>query len=37
MNEIYILKLIRLINRGIITINNIVDIEYKTEIQMRLG
>lgn len=37
MNEVYIEKIIRLITRGVITINDIKDEAYKTEVQNRLS
>ncbi len=37
MNELYIEKLLRLIERGVITAIDIKDLEYRTEIEKRLG
>lgn len=37
INERYVEKLIRLINAGLITIEDIIDPEYKTEVQNRLN
>lgn len=37
MNELYIQKLIRLIDKNLININDIKDTGYKTEIQNRLA
>jgi len=37
MNELYISKLLRLISIGIITIENIIDENYRTEVEKRLS
>lgn len=37
MSELYIQKLIRLINAEIITTNDIIDPAYKTEVENRLS
>jgi hypothetical protein len=37
MNELYVQKLIKLINVGIITVDYIKDFSYKEEIQTRLA
>jgi len=37
MNEIYVQKLIKLINSGVITVDDIKDITYKEEVQVRLA
>jgi len=37
MNELYIQKLLRLIKNGVIAVEDIVDITYKTEIQNRFN
>ena len=37
MNEIYIQKLINLINAGMITLENIKDPVYKAEVQTRIS
>lgn len=37
LNELYIEKLLRLINKGIITVEDIKDINYKTEVESRLN
>lgn len=37
MSELYIQKLVKLIKAGLITIDDIVDLEYKTEVQNRLS
>lgn len=36
INELYIQKLLRLIKKGIITVDDIVSLEYKIEIEIRL-
>lgn len=36
MNELYVQKLINLINIGLITVDSIKDINYKKEVQKRL-
>lgn len=36
MNELYIEKIIRLINVGLITVEDIKNAEYKTEVENRL-
>ena len=37
MSELYIQKLLRLISKGIITIDDILDANYKAEVQRRLN
>lgn len=37
INELYVEKLLRLIENGIITVNDIVNTEYKTEVENRLS
>lgn len=37
MNEFYISKLLRLISIGVITIENIIDENYRTEVEKRLS
>lgn len=36
MNELYIQKLLRLIDKGIIAVNDILDPAYKAEVESRL-
>jgi len=36
MNELYVQKLLRLIAVGVITIDDIINLSYKTEVQNRL-
>lgn len=36
MNELYVQKLINLINSGVITVDDIKNAEYKTEVRSRL-
>jgi hypothetical protein len=36
MNELYVQKLLRLIEKGIITVDDILDLTYKAEVQNRL-
>jgi hypothetical protein len=37
INELYVQKLIRLINAGLITMDDIINAEYKAEAQSRLN
>jgi hypothetical protein len=37
INELYVQKLLRLINDGLITVDDIKDPEYKAEVQNRLA
>jgi hypothetical protein len=37
MNELYILKLLRLIEKGVLSIGDIKDPSYKAEVQSRLS
>lgn len=37
LNELYIEKLLRLILNGVITVEDIKDVEYKTEVEARLA
>lgn len=36
MNELYIQKLLRLIDKGFITVDEIIDLAYKAEVESRL-